>query len=41
MATYAAELAIKLSQGSAEMQGQTHLFIPELVERKSVIKRTR
>jgi LacI family transcriptional regulator len=39
MATYAAELAIKLSQGTTEAQGQTHLFIPELVERKSVIKR--
>lgn len=39
MGTYAAELAIKLSQGTAETQGHTHLFIPELVERKSVIKR--
>jgi LacI family transcriptional regulator len=36
MATYAADLAIKLSTDSAGAHSQTHLFMPELVERDSV-----
>lgn len=39
MAHYAAELAIKLSSGdlsASQHSHQTHLFMPELVERKSV-----
>jgi len=36
MGTYAAELAIKLSTDSAGAHSQTHLFMPELVERNSV-----
>lgn len=39
MATYAAELAIKLSTNAAAAQSQTHLFLPELIERQSVIQR--
>jgi LacI family transcriptional regulator len=37
MATYAANLAIKLSNGEADLNNRTHLFIPELIERRSVI----
>ncbi len=37
MAAYAADLAIKLSNPEFKPGSQTHLFIPELVERNSVI----
>ncbi len=39
MALYAAELAIKLSEGQADSQSRTHLFYPTLKERASVYTR--
>lgn len=40
MAGYAAKLAMELSAGNGEMPSRTHLFMPTLVERKSVADKT-
>ncbi|MBU1619806.1 MAG: hypothetical protein KJ556_10330 [Gammaproteobacteria bacterium] len=41
MTSYATKLAIQLSDTSIEPEHRTHLFIPQLVERDSVVDASR